>query len=145
MNRIVQFFGQGYGSSPATIVVKLEDSTIFSGEIPTVNQIKFNTAPDDQVVLFTCELPVTFKGLKPMSVEVLTGTVALAHIHANYCFYNDHDLYFTICPGADARKNVKIDGELQTPAQNLPGTWSWTVSAGSTLSYDLNVTGRTES
>jgi hypothetical protein len=145
MNRTVQFFGQGYGSSPATIVVKLEGLTIFSGEIPTIDQTGFNTAPDDQVVLFTCELPVTFEGLKPMLVEVLTGTVALAHIRANYCFYNSDDLYFDICPGADARKNVKINGELQTPDQDLSGTWSWTVSAGSTLSYDLNVTGGTES
>jgi hypothetical protein len=145
MNRTVQFFGQGYGTIPASIVVKLEDLTIFSGEIPTIAQSAYNTDPSDQVVLFTCELPVTFEGLKPMSVEVLAGTVVMAQIHANYCFYNSEDLYFNICPGQDARKNVKINGELQTPAQDLPGTWSWTVPVGSTLSYDLNVIGGTES
>jgi hypothetical protein len=145
MNGTVQFFGQGYGPAPARIVVKLEDLTIFSGEIPTIAQSGFNTDPGDQVVLFTCELPVTFEGLKPMSVEVSLGTVTLAHIHANYCFYNGDDVYFDICPGADARKNVKINGELQTPAQDLPGTWSWTVHAGSVLSYDLDVAAGTES
>ena len=145
MNRTVKFFGQGYGVDPVNIVVKLEDLTIFSGEIATIDQAGFNTAPEDQVVLFTCELPVVFGGLKPMSVEVLNGTVVLAHIHANYCFYNSHNLYFDICPGADARKNVRINGELETPALDLPGTWSWTVSAGSMLSYDLNVVSGTES
>jgi hypothetical protein len=141
MNRTVKFFGQGYGSDPANIVVKLEDLIIFSGEIATVDQAGFNTAPEDQVVLFTCELPVVFGGLKPMSVEVLNGTVVLAHIHANYCFYNSDDLYFDICPGADARKNVRINGELQARDQDLPGTWSWNVSAGSTFSYDLDIVG----
>jgi hypothetical protein len=145
MNRTVQFFGQGYGSVSANILVKLEDLIIFSGEIPTIYQAGFNTAPNDQVLLFTCELPVTFDGSKPMSVDVIAGTVVMAQIHANYCFYNSHNLYFDICPGADARKNVKINGELQTPARDLPGTWSWTVSAGSTLSYDLNVVGGIES
>jgi hypothetical protein len=145
MNRTVKFFGQGYGVTPASIVVKLENLTIFSGEIPTVNQSKFNTAPTDQVVLFTCELPIAFTGLKPMTVDVIHGTVAFAHIQANHCFYSNDDLYFTICPGADARKNVKINGESQTPTQDLPGTWSWTVSAGSTLSYDLDIVAGTES
>jgi hypothetical protein len=145
MNRTVQFFGQGYGVTPVKLIVKLEDLIIFSGEISTIDQSGFNTAPEDQVVLFTCELPVVFEGLKPMSVEVLNGTAVLAHVHATHCYANCNDLYFPLCPGADARKNVRIDGELQTTSQDLPGTWSWTVSAGSTLSYDLDVVGGTES
>ena len=140
MNRTVQFFGQGYGTDPAVIVVKLDNLVIYEGNVPTIDQIGFNTAPEDQVVLFTCELPITFSGFKPMTVEVVSGTVVFAQICANHCFHpNGENLYFPIRQGVDARANVKINEKSQTPAMDLPGTWSWTVSAGDILSYDLNV------
>jgi hypothetical protein len=145
MNRIIQFFGQGYGTDPAFVVARLEDLVVYEGNVHTIDQIGFNTAPETQVVLFTCELPVTFEGLKPMSVEVITGTVVLAHVHATHCYANCNDLYFPLCPGSDVRKNVKIDNKLQVPDQELPGTWSWTVSSGSTLSCDLDIVGGYES
>lgn len=139
MNRTIQFFGQGYGSTPASIVVKLEDLIIFSGEIPTIVQANSNTDPDDQVVLFTCELPVTTQQLVPMVIDVISGTVVFAHINATHCFQNCDDVFFAVCAGSDARKNVKIDGIVQLPDQELSGTWSWTVAAGSNLSYDLDL------
>jgi hypothetical protein len=145
MNRTVQFFGQGYGTDPAVIVVKLDNLVIYEGNVPTIDQIGFNTAPEDQVVLFTCELPITFDGFKPMTVEVVNGTVVFAQVHANHCFQpNGENLYFPIRQGVDARANVKINGTLQIPHMDLPGTWSWTVAAGDTLSYDLNVAHGTE-
>lgn len=145
MNRTVQFFGQGYGSDPAEISVKLEDKEIFNGKIPTIDQPVINTDPEDQVVLFTCELPIEFEGFKPMTVCVNKGSVVFAHIHANYCFQPNGEIeYFPIRQGTDARKNVKINGETQTPAFDLPGTWSWTVSEGSTLTYDLDVAAGTQ-
>jgi hypothetical protein len=145
MNRTVQFFGQGYGTDPAVIVVKLEDLVVYEGTVPTIDQIAFNTAPEDQVVLFTCELPIMFDGFKPMTVEVISGTVVFAQIYANYCFHpNGETLYFPIRQGVDARANVKINEIGQIPAMDLPGTWSWTVSAGDVLSYDLNVAHGTE-
>ena len=140
MNRTVQFFGQGYGTDPAVIVVKLDNLVIYEGNVPTIDQIGFNNAPEDQVVLFTCELPITFDGFKPMTVEVVNGMVVFAQVHANHCFQpNGENLYFPIRQGVDARANVKINGTLQIPNMELAGTWSWTVSAGDTLSYDLNV------
>lgn len=141
MNRTVQFFGQGYGPTPANIVVKMDDSVIFSGPIPTIDQIGFNTAPEDQVLLFTCELPIDFEGFKPMTIEVLEGTVVFAHIYANHCFQpNGKDQYFAPRQGVDARANVKINGEPQTQNLNFPGaTLSWTVPVGCVFSYDLNV------
>jgi hypothetical protein len=40
----------------------------------------------------------------------------------------------------DARNSVSIDGIAQTPDHGeLPGTWWWTINAGSTLAYDLDV------
>jgi hypothetical protein len=145
MNRTVQFFGQGYGPNPAVIVVKLEDLIVYEGNVPTINQAEFNTAPEDQVLLFTCELPITFDGLKPMTAEVVSGTVVFAQINANHCFHpNGENLYFPIRQGADARLNVKINNVPQVPALTLPGTYSWAVSAGATLSYDLNVAHGTE-
>jgi hypothetical protein len=40
----------------------------------------------------------------------------------------------------DARSSVTIDGIARTPDHgDLPGTWWWTISAGSTLAYQLDV------
>lgn len=138
-NRTIHFFGQGYGFEPARILVKLDNSEIFSGEIPTINQETFNMIPEDQTVIFLCELPITTQRLVPMSIDVISGTVVFAQITATHCFDNCESIFFPVCAGSDARKNVKIDGVAQTTTQDLPGTWSWTVNAGSNLSYDLDL------
>jgi hypothetical protein len=141
MNRTVQFFGQGYGISPAVIEVKMEDTVIFSGKVPTLNQASYNTSPEDQEVLFTCELPIEFDGLVPMHIQVIESTVVFAHVHVNHCFQpNGINQYYATRQGQDSRVNVKIDGVVQPPNLDFPGaTVSWTIGPQSEFSYDLNV------
>jgi len=82
-NRTLQFWGQGYGTTPATVTVSLDGTTIYSGEVPTIDAPR--TPWPDQVLLFTAgEIPVEFEGSKPMTYTVTNGTVVFAWIHANY-------------------------------------------------------------
>jgi len=47
---------------------------------------------------------------------------------------------FGLIDDTDPRSNVLIDGVAQTPDHSeLPGTWWWTLSAGSTISYNMQV------
>jgi hypothetical protein len=88
-NRTLRFYGKGFGSTPATMDVVLDGTTIFSGPVTTVDET-FNTAevpswPASYYdVNFTAELPVLFTGLKPMTVTVTNGTIVVGQITANY-------------------------------------------------------------
>ena len=88
-NRTLRFYGKGFGSTPATMDVVMDGTTIFSGPITTVDE-QFNIAdvpgwPASYYnVNFTAELPVLFAGLKPMTVTVTNGTIVVGVITANY-------------------------------------------------------------
>jgi len=82
-NRTLQFWGQGYGSTPATVTVSLNGTTVYTGEVPTIDAPK--TLWADQILLFTTgEIPVEFSGSIPMTCTVNSGTVVFAWIYANY-------------------------------------------------------------
>jgi hypothetical protein len=83
-NRTIQFFGQGYGTTAITANVQLNGNTVFTGEIPTVDQ-SVSVFPLDQVDIFNFELPLDTVG--PVSVAILfTGaeTVYVEQVLANY-------------------------------------------------------------
>jgi hypothetical protein len=88
-NRTLRFYGKGFGSTPATMNVVMDGTTIFSGPITTVDE-QFNTADvpgwplSYYDVNFTAELPVLYAGLKPMTVTVTNGTIVVGVIQANY-------------------------------------------------------------
>ena len=72
-NRTIQFFGQGYaptGTDPIVITATLAGNVIYTGNIPTLYTSDVGRLPGDQVVLFTCELPVDYAGTAPMSISV---------------------------------------------------------------------------
>lgn len=82
-NRTLQFWGQGYGSTPATVTVSLGGTTIYTGEVPTIDAPR--TPWPDQALLFTAgEIPVEFSGSIPMTYTVNSGTVVFAWIYENY-------------------------------------------------------------
>lgn len=83
-NRTLQFYGKGYGATPVGITATIDGSTVFSGEIPTVNESIGTIASAGQVLLFTTELPITEIGQKSMIVEVTGGQVVLTQILTNY-------------------------------------------------------------
>jgi hypothetical protein len=72
-NRTIQFWGQGYaptGTDPIVITATLSGNVIYTGNIPTLYTFDIGRLPGDQVVLFTCELPIDFAGTVPMSISL---------------------------------------------------------------------------
>jgi hypothetical protein len=96
------------------------------------------------------EIPMEFEGTKPMTCSVTNGTVIFAQIPANYGVIANTDpvygtgpeVFYSTAGPNDARSNVFIDGVEKIPNRTIyefPGTWWWTIPAGSTLAYDLNI------
>ena len=72
-NRTIQFLGQGYaptGTDPIVITATLNGNVVYTGNIPTLYTSDVSRLPDDQVVLFTCELPLEFEGTVPVSISL---------------------------------------------------------------------------
>lgn len=88
-NRTIQIIGQGFGSTPATVVATLDGATVFSGQISTLAQ-PVPVLPDSSitianaVVLFTFEVPTTFTGSKPLTIEMTNGSLIFGAVDANY-------------------------------------------------------------
>lgn len=89
-NRTIQFWGQGYaptGTDPITITATLDGNQIYSGPISTLYTTDVSRLPTDQVLLFTCELPVSYSGTIPMSIVIdspVNSDVFFEQIYANY-------------------------------------------------------------
>jgi hypothetical protein len=83
-NRTIQFFGQGYGTLAINANVQINGNTVFTGEIPTVDQ-PMNRVPKDQVKIFEFELPVDTVDSVPVSI-LFTGeeAVYVLQVLANY-------------------------------------------------------------
>lgn len=152
--RTVKLLGQGFGATPAEILVTLNGNVIYTGAVPTLDQPVYSL-PNLELTSATLELcnfeiAMDFSGTIPMTCTVLAGTVIFAQIQANY-FLTDVSFtrpasgtgpngFHNINSLSDARSNVFIDNVAQAVNNTeLPGTWWYKLSSGSVLSYDLNV------
>lgn len=148
--RTLQFFGQGYGDTPVTLVANINGTELFNGTVPTV----LGTPPlglglAEQVLLFSVSFPGGSRGRGsfPMTVAVSGGdSVILGIVKANYeptgvGTNNGPDVFGPVFNG-DARSAVAIDGVVQPDPifeEGKTGSYSWTVHTGSTLSHNLNL------
>jgi hypothetical protein len=83
-NRTIQILGQGYGTVPATITVKANGNTVFSGAVNTVdNPNPPRNTPVPQL-LYSFEIDRSFTGAIPMTCEVSSGTVLFESVKTNY-------------------------------------------------------------
>ena len=79
--------GQGYGSSPVSIVATIDGNTVYSGTIPTVDQpipALPNTAEYIGQDLFTWTADVAFTGNFNLQITVTGGTFLMTETLANY-------------------------------------------------------------
>jgi hypothetical protein len=152
ITRTVKIFGQGFGSTPAEISVTLAGNVIYTGPVPTLDQPVYalpNLEFTSQIPeICNFEIAMDFSGTIPMTCTVLAGTVIFAQIEANYCAIsgtdpvigNGPDLFLCINGKDDPRSNTYIDGvQRLVNHEEYPGSWWHGLSAGSTLTYDLNV------
>lgn len=157
-NRTVRVFGQGFGSTPASITATLNGNVVFNGEIPTVDEPP-TVSIENPPILFEFEVPLNTNGNIPQTITINNGTVVFAGISANYNQLPSDPAAPTVFAsiswranykanpqpgdilGVDPRANPKIDGVLVTPTpytQEGSVCW-WTISQGSVFEYDLVV------
>jgi hypothetical protein len=151
--RTVKMFGLAYGSSPAEIAVTLDGVSVYTGTVTTADTpVPFlpNLEIANTTVEFcNFEIPMDTNGIIPMTCTVLSGAVIFAQINANYCVIANTDPVIGTGPdgfnnidgAGDARSNVYINSIPQSinHTEELSGSWWFTVPAGSTLTYDLDV------
>lgn len=158
--------GQGYGSTPVNVTVKLDGNTVYSGVIPTVDQAppQGGTGEGSGPVtnLFSWTNDTSFSGTQDFRVEVAPGGILLmTQTVANYTETVDNIAgNVVVIPGnvngflgfwteqigdasiGDPFTNETIDNvpqeEHPDPGQ-LSGQWWWYVSGGSVFAATLNV------
>ena len=160
-NRTFQFIGAGFDNSDTVITAKVNNTVVFSGSVPSTDSPVNPVLPkEDQTVLFeianSAALNTDFAGTLPMTIEVTDGTALFSLIQCNWyggnilndpnCGQGDKFGYsYTGTPTnsegtTDPRSSVYIDGVQQVPPlEKSLGVWSWIVPAGSTLSYNWNI------
>ena len=166
-NRTFIFKGLAYGSTPVSLEAVVGGSTVFSGQVPTVDQATPTEPPlpADQGALFeftSGSLNTDFAGYVPMTITVSGGNaVVLGEVFANWHMGNVGNVAspnpgdygkvdgFALCYNGlptnsegtpDVRSSVKIGGITQVPP--LPastGIWNWILPTGSVFSYNFNV------
>jgi hypothetical protein len=151
--RTIKMLGLAYGSSPAEIAVTLDGASVYTGTVATIDSFAPSLpnleVASSTVEFCTFEIPMDFEGIKPMTCEVISGTVIFAQIDANYCVIANTnpvigtgpDKFGRVDGSGDARSNVSIDGVSQpiNHTESLGGDWWFIVPAGSTMTYDLDV------
>ena len=162
--RTFKQYGQGYGATPATIVVTLAGVEIFNGDIATLNQ----PVPDMPIVpgetlgveLYSWTKDLNYQGSEALQITVSSGTFLMANSVANYFEYVDPALpsgpyassgptnfvYFydyTVDGDViyDPLSSVAINGVAQTPTriEGEFGQWYWVLGPGQVLTATMNV------
>ena len=87
--RTLQFYGLAYGDSNVSLTATIDGTTVFSGEVPTINSIMPPPPVDFSVILFSIEnstlFPTNYSGTYPMSITVSGGYAATFNeIKCNY-------------------------------------------------------------
>ena len=90
-NRTLQFYGLAYGNSNVSLTATINGTTVFSGEVPTINS-PVPAPPVDfsnEIILFSIEnstlFPTNYSGAYPMSIAVSGGYAAAFNgINCNY-------------------------------------------------------------
>jgi hypothetical protein len=159
--RTVQFYGQGYsvpieglGLTPNTITATIDGNVVFSGAIPTVYSSDILRIPGDQVILFTCEIPLVVGGnvgyVLPASLAMTGDDIYLEQINANYSritnpVYSPEQLAIVTTPSAPVEEKIAIWETLAVPplsAEDIAvlSTNVWAVTEPILAAHNLLVT-----
>lgn len=148
--RTFKQYGQAYGGTQASIVATIDGVEVYSGNVPTVDEL-LPTFPQPDVQfgeeMFSWTNTVDFAGTQTMTIAVTGSMLLITDSFANYALgnadvfsgfnYSNIDGIYYSMPLSD----VTIDGVVQPQELDpeLPGQAYWQVPAGSTFSCTVNI------
>lgn len=122
-NKTIKFYGRGFGTTPAAINVVYNGNTVYTGEVPTVDEppSALPDVPVDQLsFLFSLDVPVEYSGTAPMSVETTAGSVTLGSELTNYKLLKNPvftpEQWAIIIDPTKVPESLQIRVDLATPA-----------------------------
>ena len=120
-NRTLQFVGYAYGNTPVLLNAHINGTTVFSGEVPTLNEPIPATLPGTQVLFSVVDSPLfstEFSGEYPMTISVANGTgIYVGQINSNYM-----PIPPAIVPPTATMENSTIEGTTLTVGTLVDGT-----------------------
>jgi hypothetical protein len=129
-NRTFKFYGQGYGSTPVSIIAKINDTVVYTGPVPTIplpEGPRPAPIPPEQVELFSiansATLNTDFSGILPMTVEVTSGDAVLfGEITSNYYQMVNLDVYTDVETQKilDPNSTAELINSIVIPKANPP-------------------------
>ena len=121
-NRTLQFYGAAYGDSNVSLTATINGTTVFSGEVATINAPILLPPVDltSTTLLFSVDnstlFPTNWCGSYPMSITVTGGLgVVFGNIYCNYIFTATHTIQSVM-------ENSSIDGNILTVGTVSSGT-----------------------
>lgn len=146
--------GQAYGSSPVTIVAKIDGVEVANGPVTTLNtryqltgfdpDTNFQELGDE---LFSWTDDAAFSGTKTLEITVTGGFLVLMNTVANYPQISEENqwsfVYFN--PVGDVVytnpwSDITINGQLQNPNTDVPSQTYWLIPPGGVLTCTVNIT-----
>jgi hypothetical protein len=152
-NRTLQFYGQGYGSTPPTITVTIDGNQVFSGPVlgsvdETPPQIFF---PADYNQIYIAQLPImanttsySFSLTVSGGLGIYTGLVKTNYNGTgNVASPSSGPTEFQVQP--DVNSNVYINGQSVVTPDPKPdgqeGAWTYWIPSGSTMTATMTIQG----
>jgi len=145
-NKTLQFFGNGYAptGTDAEISATLGGNVVFSGTVPTVyDSGDILYLPNQQQILFTCEVDETLDATVPMTITLTAGSaLALEQILSNLNNEAGNvDTFALMGNGSQRRLNVVINGVPEVLPDPRPseaeGEWLWVVPESGVITCDV--------
>jgi hypothetical protein len=159
--RTVQIWAQGFGLAPAAIESTVNNTLVFSGPVPTVDDpMQDHGGPQYKgtgQLAFSFDIPFDFVGSVPVSIKVTDQNVIVTNSFYNYVtlpgtnpnfpdleVIGGPDVFVAIADTAlkDPKAYVKINSVLKIPSRNgseETGEWYWPLITNDVLSFDLEI------
>jgi hypothetical protein len=164
INRTFKFYTQAFSeSTTVSVVAKFNGHQIYSGTVPTVNDVAPDTPTKFDILAFEYTGPIDIQGHIPFELTAVGGTVFFGTIKANYSGVStgvnktdpdNHTIVVNIAPEnfwqdvnrntieTDGKTNVQIDGVEQIRQVIDPvqiGDWWYKIFDTQTLTCDVFV------
>lgn len=151
LQRTFRQYAQGFGSAPVQAVVTIDDVTVFSGTVNTLNQpappmSDSGTTLDN--LAWSWQGDAAYQGTRAITVAVTGSTLVLGQTLANSPYNDDGALWGQVWSQEingvryfDPFTDVRIDGIAQSTnftAAQVGQRW-WRIPAGSTWTATMNI------